>query len=61
MQSRKLVLLIAAAGLVPSAAGLTVAPWTPGGGSPIVREWAWRVEAVGLAVLAGAWVRAVLA
>jgi len=53
--------LIAAAGLVPLVASLTAVPWTGGGRSPVVREWAWRVEAVGLAVLAGAWLRAVLA
>jgi 4-hydroxybenzoate polyprenyltransferase len=31
------------------------------GRSPGTREWAWRIEAVGLAILAGIWLRVVLA
>ena len=53
--------LIVANGLVPVAASLTTIPLAGGGRSPVARERAWRIEAVGLAVLAGAWVRAVLA
>jgi 4-hydroxybenzoate polyprenyltransferase len=50
-----LLLVLLVAGAVP-----VIAASLAGGQAPSVREIAWRIEAVGLAVLAIAWVRAVL-
>jgi 4-hydroxybenzoate polyprenyltransferase len=52
---RPIVLGLVVAGGLPVAAA-----WVGAGRSPVAREWAWRVEAIGLATLAGLWLANVL-